>query len=66
MKEFIHSMYKNKLLIKDGIIYDTTDGCIKQYRFANTIWLLSVLEFTYIVLIYRCIDDPGSRKKQNI
>ena len=31
MKKFIHWMYYNDLFIKDGIIYDTTYGCRKQY-----------------------------------
>ena len=31
MKKFIHWMYEGNLFIKYGIIYDTTDGCIKQY-----------------------------------
>ena len=53
MKKFIHWMNENNLFIKDVIIYDTTGGFRKQYRFENEIWLLSVLEFTYRVIIYR-------------
>ena len=30
MKNFIQCMYDNNLFIKDGIIYDTTDGCSKK------------------------------------
>ena len=55
-------MYENILLIKDGIIYDNIDGCRKQYIYANEIWLLSVLEFTYRVIIDRCINVPGHGK----
>ena len=29
MNIFIHCMYDNNLFRKDGIIYDTTDGCSK-------------------------------------
>ena len=36
MKKFIHCMYKNNLFINDGLIYDTNDGCRKQYRCVNT------------------------------
>ena len=43
----------------DGIIYDTTDGCSKQYRYENAMWLLYVLEFTHRVIIYRYINAPG-------
>ena len=53
MNKFIHWMYYNNLFIKDGIIYDTTNGCSKQYRCENAIWLLSVLSFTHILIIYR-------------
>ena len=37
MKKFIHCMYEEILSIKDGIIYDNTYGCSKQYRFKNTL-----------------------------
>ena len=30
-KKFTHWMFDNNLFIKDGIIYDNIDGCIKQY-----------------------------------
>ena len=51
MKNFIHWMYENNLLINYGIIYDTTDGCSKQYRCENEMWILSVLEFTNRTII---------------
>ena len=52
-------MYDNNLSVKDGIIYDTTDGYSKQYRCKNFMWRLSVLAFTCRVIIYRCINSPG-------
>ena len=58
IKKFIHWMYKNYLHIKDGIIYDTIDLCRNKYICANAIWLLSVLVFTYRVIIDRCINYP--------
>ena len=39
--------------------YIYQDGCSKQYRCANEMWILSVLEFTYRVTIYRRINAPG-------
>ena len=33
IKKFIHWMYENSLFIKDGIIYDNTNGFSKQYIF---------------------------------
>ena len=32
MIKLIHWMYENNLFINDGISYDTTVGCSKQYR----------------------------------
>ena len=51
-------MYDINLHIKYGIIYDNTYGYRKQYRCANAVWLLSVLEFTYRVIIYTRINAP--------
>ena len=48
-----------KLFIKDGIIYDTSDGCSKKYICADAFCLLSVLSLTFRVIIYRYINDPG-------
>ena len=31
MVKFIQWMYEDNFFINDGIIYDTTDGCSKQY-----------------------------------
>ena len=52
-------MYENNFIINDGIIYDATDICSKQYRCANAIWLLSGLAFTYKAIIDICNNDPG-------
>ena len=46
MKKIIHWMYEENMFIKDGIVCDTTDGCSKQYRCENLLWILSVLSFT--------------------
>ena len=35
---------------KDRIIYDTTGVCSEQYSCANSLWILSVLSFTYRVM----------------
>ena len=59
MNNFIHWMYENNLFIKNIIIYDTIDVCGNKYRCFNLIWLLSVLVFTYRVIIDRCINYPG-------
>ena len=57
-------MYENNLFIKDCIICDTSDGCRKQYRCKNVIWILSALEFTYIVIIYIFINSLGNGRSK--
>ena len=59
MNNFIHWMYENNFFIKYGITYDTTDGCSKQYRCENEIWILSAFSFTHRVIIDRCNNSPG-------
>ena len=46
------------------IIYDTKNGYIKKYRHENEMWLLSVLECTYRVIVYIWFNYPvnGRRK----
>ena len=58
MKTFIHWMYDNNLFIKDGIIYDTTDVCNKQYICSDAMRILSELVFIYRVIIDICINIP--------
>ena len=58
MKNSVHWMYSDNLVINDGIIYDNTYGWRKIYIFANELWNLSVLKFTYRVVIDKCINDP--------
>ena len=53
MNNSIHWMYENNLFIEYGIIYDATDGCNKQYTCSNSMQLLFVLAFIYILIIYR-------------
>ena len=58
IKIFIHWIYNDNLFIKDIIIYDSIDVCGNKYRCFNLIWLLSVLVFTYRVIIDICINHP--------
>ena len=57
-------MYDNIVFIKDGIIYDTIYQCSKQYICANIMWILSLLEFTYRVIIYILINYPGHERRK--
>ena len=58
-KKLIHWIYNNKTFTKDVIIYDTAYGCSKQYICPNAMWILSLLAFTHILIVNRCIYDPG-------
>ena len=53
-------MYADNLVINYGIIYDNIGRYIKKYTCVNELWLLSVLSFTYRVVIYRNIDYFGN------
>ena len=64
MKIFIHWMHEDNLFTKDGIMYDTTYECIKQYSCKNELWILSMLVFTYRVIIYRYINAPGDGRRK--
>ena len=50
--------------MKYGIIYDAIDRYSKQYICANSMWILSVLEFTHRVIIDRWIDAPGHARSK--
>ena len=65
MENFIHWIYENNLFINDGIIYDTTYGCSKQYIFSNEMLLLSVMTFTPGMIIYGCINDDLTKKRKS-
>ena len=53
--------YMRISFIKYGILYDTIDGCSKQY---SSLWVLSVLVFRYIVMINRCINALGHGRRK--
>jgi hypothetical protein len=59
MKTSITHMLENNIIAPGYIIYDTTDGCTKQYRCANAMYLLSKLSFMYQIVIDRCVSAPG-------
>ena len=59
MRKSIHCMYEVNLFTKDGIVYDNTYRCSKQWRCANTLRLLLVLSFTRILIIHGYSNAPG-------
>ena len=47
---------------ENTVFLDHTDGCSKQYRSANDLYLISVLAVKYNVVIDRSISAPGHGK----
>ena len=45
--------------ISECTVWESTDGCSKQYRCANALHLLSVLAVKYTVIIDRSVSAPG-------
>ena len=63
MKKLIEELIEEKLLLPViGVIFDNTDGCSKQYRCANAIYLLSLLAATCNITIDRAIGCAGHGK----
>ena len=42
-----------------SIVWEDTYGCAKQYICALTIYLITVLSYSYGIIIYRKINSPG-------
>ena len=59
MKKLYKWIIAQKLIGNNGIIYDATDWCSKQYQCANALWILSVLAVTHGITIDRLINAPG-------
>ena len=57
-------MYADNFFINDGIIYENTYGCSKQYICENVFWTLLVSGFTYRVVIDRFINVTGQGRSK--
>jgi hypothetical protein len=54
---------KQRLEFREGsTMYDDTDGCAKQYRCGNALYLLSVLSCKFKIVIDRAVGAPGHGK----
>ena len=55
------SFMKNKQVLKTSLstIWENTDGCVKQYRCASALYLMSMMSQTYSIIIDRGISAPG-------
>ena len=58
-------MLKNKQVLTTSLstIWENTDGCDEQYRFASALYLMSVISQTYSLIIDRVISAPGNGKE---
>jgi hypothetical protein len=58
------NLLKSRGELKSGrtILFDETDGCGKQYRCGNALYLLSVLSAQFQIVIDRAIGAPGHGK----
>ena len=44
------------------IVWEDTDGCAKQYRWALSIYLMTVLSSSYGIIMDHAINAPGHLK----
>ena len=61
-KKLIEVLRERSVLVPGTVIIVSTDGCAKQYRCANSIYLNSVLSATYQITIDQMIGAPGHGK----
>ena len=59
------SFLKNKQVLTTSLskIWENTDGCAEQYRYASALYLMSVMSQTYSIITYRGISAPGHGKE---
>ena len=59
------SLLKNKqeLTISLSTIWENTDGCAEQHKFASALYLMSVISQTYSIIIDRGISAPWHGKE---
>ena len=43
-------------------VQEDTDVCAKKYRCALTIYLMTVLSYSYVIIMDRAMDAPGQEK----
>ena len=59
---FEHHIQRHGPFPKSSVLLDHTDGCAKQYRCGNALYLLNVLSLSYNIVIDRAICAPGHGK----
>ena len=59
---FERHIERNGPFPKQCVVLDHTDGCAKQYRSGNALYLLNVLSLKYNIVIDRAVCAPGHGK----
>lgn len=62
MKTCISDVREDGFMKSGSTLWDNTDGCMKQYRSANVMFLLWAFAWTYNIIIDRAIGAPGHGK----
>ena len=57
---FDHHQHRHGTFPKNAVLLDHTDGCAKQYRCGNALFLLNILSIKYRIVIDRsiCAESP--------
>ena len=58
----VEELLEERMLEKNSTMWDDTDGCMKQYRSGNAMFLLSVLAAEYSIIVDRAIGAPSHGK----
>ena len=60
IKQIIELLHNRTLLFSDMItLWENNDRCVQQYRCATALYLLSMLEHAYNIIINRVVGAPG-------
>jgi len=62
MKTCIRDVHEDGFMKSGSTLWDNTDGCMKQYRSANVMFLLWAFAMTYNIIIDRAIGAPAHGK----
>lgn len=62
MEVLLKHLQATGVIGENATMWDSTDGCSKQYRCAKAFWLLTYLAVTFKIIIDRAIGAPGHGK----
>ena len=60
--KMMNKLKLNNYDISGYTIWESTDGCFKQYRWCSALYFLSYIIFQYKIIIDRMIGTPGHGK----